>query len=569
MRHQTYVVPLLTLIVIVSFLLLGGGTAPVSAQQASRVVAISVGDVNGHVEILSRGTVKKGEDAKILSTAWKRATPKASLTVGDQIRTDVDASLQLHLNDGTLFTLGSDSLLTVEELKSARGETPRTAVFALEQGTVSTRQTSKILGQTVQIIRTTNGSVDTRLGEVEVYKPQQRYTKLAALPTQWPLFTQHSGDQDQTIVALAKGTAQIESTGTGQIVTTSELLPETCLGVDGVQFTLKAPKEKVKIAKLPDTNGFELISAAPFQLLVGTLGQANKIKIQNRADIAEVDIEGIDVAEMRQLSTLNLALNPLLTVGVQSTDMTVMLNCTGDPSKGIDFTVLGSDGNVTMLRNSLGGDISRNPSRGAIVPLRPTQPPLRTPTPRPTKTPEDGKKPKPTPTPKPGQTPAPTATPTPGGGKPNPTPIQPPVTLNQPRTPKILDPVAVNYALTYCSDANNTSGNGYDIDVNFDFENYVPSIMPGEVNIRVTDGNTTPYFSRIHSVTQGSVANYALDSTLLETGDITFSFCYTKRSALGDWLYFNFRVTDSGGNTSLVKYCEAELSGNNGTVYCP
>ena len=547
MRHKTYTVPLLTLIVIVSFLLLGGGAASVWAQQASRVVAVSVGDVNGRVEVLSKDEVPKGADAQILSAAWKRITPKASLNAGDQVRTDVDASLQLHLNDGTLLTLGSDTLLRVEELKSARGTTPRTAIFALDQGTISTRQTSKILGQTVQIIRTENGEVNTRLGEVEVHKPQQRYPKLAALPTQWPLFVQNSGDQNRTTTTLIKGTAEIESTGIGQMVTNSAVLPDTCLANDGVLFTLKAPKEKVKIAKLPDTNGFELTSVTPFQLLVGTEGQANKIKIVNRAELAEVDIEGISIAEMRDLSTLNLGINPLLTVGVTSTNMTVALNCTDQESRGLEFEVLGSDGGVTMLRNTLGAGISRSPSRGAVVTPRPTFPPFRTPTPTPTEEPDK--------TPTPGRTPVPTATPTqPTGPRPTPAPTRIPVTHNESRNPvlstgSITDPVVAS--------ASTCGGpNTYDVSITFHFSNFLPQIMPGRLHSFVNTGRAPSYFSII-SYPDVTLANYTYsDATQREEGDITYHFCFNPSVAPPNSLLdVRFYVFDREGNQSNTVTC--------------
>ena len=556
MRHKTRTVPLLIIIVIVSFLLLGSNAPLVWAQQASRVVAVSVGDVNGHVEILSKSKIPQGADAQILSSAWERVSPKASLNAGDQVRTDVDASLQLHLNDGTLLTLGSDTLLTVEDLQSARGNTPRTAVFALEQGTISTRQTSKILGQTVQIIRTNNGSVDTRLGEVEVYKPQQRYARLASLPTQWPLFTQSSGDQDQTLVNLAMGTAQIESTGVGQIVTSSELVPKTCLGEDGVQFTLKAPKEQVKIAKIPDTNGFELTSVAPFQLLVGTQGQANKIKVVNRAEIAEVDIEGISIAEMRDLSTLNLGINPLLTVGVTSTNLAVALNCTGEESKGLDFEVLGSDGGVTMLRSTLGGGISRTPSRGAVVTPTPTVPSFETPTPTPTETPDKDTTPTPTPTPTPGETPVPTATPTqPVGPRPTPAPTKIPVTHSFPRNPKIN---AASVAVTVGGPCRGATT--HQISVTSTVDNHLPQIYPGRLTNWITSGigpgQAASYYVTPQEVT--TLTYYYAAGNQLETVSFTHDFCYNA-SSYGNDLSFYYFVYDREGNRSNRMSCSGSV----------
>ncbi len=561
---------------LVLFCLFWGNASLVSAQQVSRIVAVSVGDVNGTVEVLSREDIEKQKGKpQILSTLWKAAAPQTSINQGDQLRTGIDASLQLHLNDGTILNLAGDSLLMVDELRSGRGTTPRTIVFSLEKGTISTQQTTKTLGQTVQVIRTNNGSVDTQMGEVEIYKPQHRDARLASTAAQWPLLAQRAGEKDQTLVNVLRGTAQVESTGQGQIITNSTLLPNTCVGNDGVQFTLHAPKSRVKIAKLPDINGFELASVSParepFQLLVGTEGQANKIKIMNHTGIAEVAIEDIKIAEQDPNSTLQLLVDQVLTVGVKSSEMAVALECTQRESKGLGFEVLSTNGGVTMSRRSLGPAPGFSASHGAIPAVatrtpgpwptaRPTTTPTKTPKPeatvpaKPTKTPKPGTTD--TPTPKPTFTPSrPTVTPTATPGKPTATPTLPPppptkipVTHTQSRYPVIWD-AFVDAA------ADGACGSDYTVTLNFHFTNYLPNITPGQFSGYVTDSQWIPYSPIYRPLDLHMMTNYQYDDAQLEKGDLSYTFCYNTRPDIGDVLYVYFFIYDSEGNRSNKKKC--------------
>jgi hypothetical protein len=419
MKHKIYTVRLSVIIFLVLSYFLCGGSSVVIAQQTeaprvSRAATIAVMEIDGTAQILSRADV--GRQVEILGDLWKPALPRTMLNSGDQLRTGVDSSMKLQLNDGTIVAMSSDSLLVVEELKSARGQTPQTTQLKLEKGKISTQQMTKILGQTNQIIRTDNGSVNTRLGEVEVWKPEQEprnYVLLAALSSQIPQVAQGSTRGDNTFVTLNRGTTVIESSGKGRMITNSLLLPETCSGQDGIKLVQEKPKFQVTVSKLEDQNGYLVVSNDPnedFHLLVGTEGDANKIYVATQKSDAEIDFDGVSMAIQDIESYSMYILHPLLTVGVRSSDVKVNLVCDATESRGInDFSILGISGNVTDFGASFGGRGTGrpNPSRGRTgVPPTP-----RTPTPTPT--PEEGEFPTPTPTP----TPTPKRTPTwPGGG---------------------------------------------------------------------------------------------------------------------------------------------------------
>ena len=560
--------------------------APAFAQQqVSRVLALSVGEVNGTAEILSKRAAERSEgSAQILTQSWKALSRQVNINVGDQLRTGGNSSLKLHLNDGTVLTLAGETLLVVEKLQSAKEGQTRVAEFRLEKGTVSTLQTAKILGQTAQVIRTNNGVIDTQLGEVEITKPQSGYSTVMAADSDqsiWPFGKQRAGDADQTVVNVLRGTAQDQSAGQGSMITTSTVLPDTCLGEDGVQFTLNAPKAQVKIAKLPDINGFELSSVQPFQLLIGTEGQANRVKLFNRKGVGEVDIEGIGIAEQDDNSTLNLALNSLLTVGMKSSEMTVSLACSSTESKGLDFQVLGMDGQVSMLRDTLGGRRETISSRGAMVAATATpRPPIvetptptpvypegeRTPRPRPTATqvvPVPGRAtPTPTPggpTPTPGGTtptpitgePTPTSTPeipvtptNPVGPRPTPKPTKIPVTHTFPRNPRILVSAEGGLNAPDIKLGGTCGSGGKTVTVTFGFKNYLPNLMPGKLSSYITDSSWKPYSPGLHTIIEGTnvqVLNYTYTiDTQLETGYIKYWFCYNNPPGL----YFYLNIDD-------------------------
>jgi len=553
-------------------LLIGSGTFA-AAQQVSRVIAVSIGEVNGSAEILLKRDAQKGkENAQILSQAWKPAVPQLSLNPGDQLRTNSGASLKLNLNDGTILTLAENTLLAVENLQSARENQPRTAEFRLENGTVSTAQTAKTLGQTVQIIRTTNGSIDTRLGEVEITKIPHEYEKVAAvLPegTVWPFVVQNSGPKDRTFVRLARGTAQVQASGQGDIVTNSLVLSNSCIAEDGVQFTLSAPKTQVKIAKLPDINGFELSAAEPFQLLVATEGEANKVKLFNRKGTAEVDIEGISIAEQDENSTLNLLLDSLLTIGVKASEMTVSLACTQDKSEGLDFKVLGADGGVYMVRDSLGGGRDQSLSRGSVGVVPTKTPIVRTPTPT---IPTGEEIPSPTRTPgRRTPTPTPTATPTvPSGPQPTPAPTKIPVTHTFPRNPRIIRGDGDDSELNAPEiEVDGTCGiGGTKMIITMGFHNYLPQIMPGRLSSYITDSTWRPVAPAFHRVIEGQdvkVLDYTYtNDTQLETGYIRYSFCYNNPPNL----YFYVYIYDREGNRSNRLSCSTDVSAASPELTC-
>ena len=568
------------------------GNAPAFAQQqVSRVLALSVGEVNGTAEILSKRAAERSEgSAQILTQSWKALSRQVNINVGDQLRTGGNSSLKLNLNDGTVLTLAGETLLVVEKLQSAKEGQTRVAEFRLEKGTVSTLQTAKILGQTTQVIRTNNGVIDTQLGEVEITKPQSGYSTVMAADSDqsiWPFGKQRAGDADQTVVNVLRGTAQVQSAGQGSMITTSTVLLDTCLGEDGVQFTLNAPKAQVKIAKLPDINGFELSSVQPFQLLIGTEGQANRVKLFNRKGVGEVDIEGIGIAEQDDNSTLDLALSSLLTVGMRSSEMTVSLACSSTESKGLDFQVLGMDGQVSMLRDTLGGRRETISSRGAMVAATATpRPPIvetptptpvspegeRTPRPRPTATQVAPVPGRPTPTPTPG---GPTPTPIPGeptptstpeipvtptrtvGPRPTPAPTKIPVTHTFPRNPRILVSAEGGLNAPDIKLGGTCGSGGKTVTVTFGFKNYLPNLMPGKLSSYITDSSWKPYAPGLHTIIEGTnvqVLNYTYtNDTQLETGYIKYWFCYNNPPAL----YFYVNIYDREGNKSNRMRCSS------------
>lgn len=406
-----------------------GGFSGVSAQTSGeqqpvqRGIALTILEVAGDGQVMSRADVgtRKPGDVKIQTDPWKPANPRSALSSGDQLKTGTGSSMKLQLNDGTVVTLSEDSILVVEDLRSSRGESPQTSQLKLEHGKISTQQGVQILGQTQQIIRTDNGAVNTQLGEVEIWKPKEepaQYVQLASRLAGFPMLAQKPPKQNDTFVTLARGTAAIESSGNGRMITSSLLTPETCMAGDGIHFTLEQPKTRVTVTRIEDQNAFRVSAKEPFYLLVATEGTSNKLNVATQNSEAVIDIEGVEVAEQTMNSTALIRLHPLLTVGVKASDLIVHLFCEDTESRGLnDFAIQGMAGQVNVLRTSFGGTSGPSAaSRGglSIVPPTPTSPPG------------------PTPTPPPGPTPTPTYTPT-MPPPPPPTPF-PPVQTPPPLT---------------------------------------------------------------------------------------------------------------------------------------
>lgn len=337
--------------------MLCGHAGSVAAQEAetpqgNRVVAsLAIVSVEGGAEILSKVDAERSRgEARILADAWKAAIPRTPLGSGDQIRTSARGSLKLQLGDGTLMTLDGDSAVVVEELRSSRGETPPTTQIKLEYGRLTTEQSTKILGQTQQLIRTDNGTINTSLGEVEVRKPSMEFPQVAALGD--GLLLAQKAPKDETYVSLGRGGATVQSSGVGRIIASSMTTPETCIDADGVKFTLTDPNDEVTITKLEDEDAYLVTSEKQFHLLVGTEGTVNSIDIITQDSEAAIDVEGIAVAEQKANGLSNVNVHPLLTVGVQTYAVKVKFNCTDETPRGLGD--VGIQGDATVLRTNLG-----------------------------------------------------------------------------------------------------------------------------------------------------------------------------------------------------------------------
>lgn len=460
---QKNVTNILLGIIMLSSVICANWVTGVDAQepesQLSRVMTVSVKDIQGTAQILSTAEMEKQRDrARVLGIpapeAWKPLSTGTILEQGDRLRTGPDSTMELQLNDGTVVTLDRDTVLELEELKSVRAKSLKMTQFFLERGKIQTVQPTQILGQTEQIIRTNNGTINTRLGEVEVEKRPMEPPRLAAAPSfQWPLLAQNGRRDDYTTVTLNRGTADIQASGEGQMITLSFVLPESCLDVDGVRFTLKNAGSQVTLSKLEDESAFQVLANEMFQLLAGTEGIANTVTIINRSKDGVVDVEGTEVAELGPDSRLVVAMHELLTLGYQGLQAQIIFECDPNVSQDIgDLGILG-EGDVTILRENLGIglDASRpDPSRGSGVVTFPSPTPeIPTATPTPTEPPEEEEEEEeeeeppstPTPTPTTTLTPTPETTESPVGGPPQPPSISPP----QVRTPQSItqvDPAA-------------------------------------------------------------------------------------------------------------------------------
>lgn len=548
----------------------------VQGQPTSKVITVSVKDVRGTAQILSKVEQEKQRDKiRVLgipaSDAWKPIVKGMNLDEGDRLRTTVDSAVELQLDDGTVIALASDTIVELEDLKSVRATSLKTTQIFLEKGKIRTTQPTRILGQTEQIIRTNNGTVNTRLGEVEVEKPELQPINLAATSAfPWPLVVQNAKQRgNYTNVALHRGTADIEASGDGQINTVSFVLSETCPDIDGVKFTLANAMSKVAISKLDQEASFQVIANEVFHLLAGTEGIANKITVMNRSKEGIIDIEGLDVAKLGPNSRLVLAMHELLTLGYRGQDAQVRFECDTTESKGLnELAFSGLNGDVTILHDSLGTgmDTSRpEPSRGSGMAMPPTptpMPPIATPTETPSVTPT------PTSTPTPRVTPiiTPIITPQPTPSLPTPTPTQTPaptpipVTHTQPRNPKIV-------GTDVFSIADNCGGpETYRITVESRIENYLPSMVVapgGQVICLVTNASWIPYSPLYYHVpSEVTITSYAYDSAQFEKITLQFSFCYGPPTELSNNLYFTLQVKDLEGNASAVKQCHGDISGS-------
>ena len=530
--------------------LAGVGAAGAGEEPPSRVVTLVVADANGAVQLFEQG------GARVLSA--RPLTPNTQLNQGNQVQTGPNSSLRLQLNDGTQLTLAGDTRIRVEELRSARGDAPQTVQLWLEHGKISTQQGARILGQTNQMICTSNGCVNSRMAEIEVEKfggvPRGDMT-VAALPAGAEI----EDKGDKTTVNLRRGTTEVESTGTGQITTTSLLLPTNCQGDDGVQFTLHIPKARGTLAKLEQENAYQLNAPQEIQVLAGTEGFANKLTVSTRSGSGVVDVEGIEVAEFGPDSSAAFLLNEVLTLGFTGMDIKVRLACDKTASKDIGQVGIQSmTGDVNVLQTNLGGPAAGtgrpHPSTEGITGATPTPGPTPTPTMTPTPLPgEEVPTPTPTPTPGPGLTPTPTPTPTstPGTGAvpatvPGAAPIPPQSTLSGPIPPAA--PIIVNF-----SGPTTVLGGApcqplfTRVTVAFDFTNNLPSIFGGQV----VRGQIAPYIMAPFTAAVPSsevVVNPYNYMWPQEAGRVTYTFCIA--GGTGEPLQFTIRLMDSGGNIS-------------------
>ena len=595
MKHKRLTRVLIGMIMLSSFVFVGRVTgiyAQEAENQPSKVMTVSVKAIQGNAQILSTVDMEKQRDrARVLGIpapeAWKPLSIGTILEQGDRLRTDPDSTMELQLDDGTVVTLDNDTVLEVEELKSVRAKSLKMTRLFLEKGKIRTVQPTKILGQTEQIIRTNNGTVNTRLGEVEVEKPEMQPLRLAAAPAfQWPLLAQNDRRRgDYTNVVLNRGTADIQASGEGQMITMSFVLPESCIDKDGIRFTLANAGSQVTLSKLEREAAFQVLANEVFQLLAGTEGICNSITVNTRSQDGVIDIEGIDVAELGPNSSLVIAMHELLTLGYRGLDAQIRFECDPTESKGIsELAFSGIDGNVTILRDNLGAglDASRpEPSRGSGIATYPTPTPIipvGTSTPTPTLTGTPTPTPTPTPTETPKETPTPRLTPViipifptkppSTESRPAPGPTAIPVTHTHPRNPQIVGDINVT------SDANNCGGpDTYTITIEPYIENYLPSMVVapgGQVTCLVTDASWIPYSPLyFHVPDQVTITSYSYDATQLEKIRLNFSFCYGPPAALGTNLYFTLQVRDLEGNPSNVRQCNGDIGVPPGGFTCP
>ncbi len=543
----------------ISIAILCSSVFSVSAQDANTlqgnraVASLSIVNVDGDAEILSKLDVERSRgESRILGDAWKPALPRTPLSAGDQIRTGARGSLQLQLGDGTLVTLAGDSVAVVEELRSARGESPQTTQIKLEQGRLSTQQTTKILGQTNQIIRTDNGTVNTSLGEIEVWKPSAELPRIA-LVGDLPLLAQKA-PKNETRVNLSRGGATVMSSGVGRIVASSMTTPETCIDEDGVKFTLVDPNQAVTITRLEDEHAYILTSKKQFYVLVATEGTVNSVDIITQDSDAKIDIEGIAVAEQNANELSYIKLHPLLTVGVQTYAVKIKFGCDDTTPRGLNqFDILGD---ATVLRTSFGLDTDRPLPSGSSGSGRLPQ---ETPTPTPTPTPEEYEEIE-EPTPEiPDKEPPISLT--------GPTRI--PVTHTNPREPEIRElRIAAQLNGYGC-----TGPDTYYVEFQFDWQNYLPSVMGGHMEYRFGQLNFTGYSPNYYAVPGGVYTLFYAypvvgpvptpwDSSAgiqqLEIGTYGGSFCYVPAVASTD-LYFQVALWDLEGNFSGFYQCVMQV----------
>lgn len=372
------------LYVFMSIAILGSSVFSVRAQdeilpQGNRAVAsLAIVNVEGDAQILTKVELERSRGAaRILTDAWKPAIPRTPLSPGDQLRTGARGTLQLQLNDGTLVELGGDTVVVVEELRSSRGETPQTTQIKLEQGKISTQQMTKILGQTNQIIRTDNGTINTSLGEVEVWKPSTELPEVA-MAGGLPLLAQKA-PKDETHVMLNRGGTTLKSSGVGRLIASSITAPETCIDTDGLQLTLREVNEEVTITKLEDEQAYLLTSPKQFYVLVATEGTANIVEIITQDSAADIDIEGIHVAEQDPNGLVHMNLHPLLTVGIQTYSAKIKFGCDDATPRGLNDVSIQGDATVTPGGFGMNTDRPR-PSVGSSsgpIPLTPTPTPTQ------------------------------------------------------------------------------------------------------------------------------------------------------------------------------------------------
>ena len=416
---------------------------------SSADAALAPQSITGIVQVLSAG-----------EQSWRTLTPAEQLKGGDQIQTAPDSSVELWFEDGSMFWLGANSKLAINELQVSSAAQSRVVRVKLMWGTVTGKITKLEFTNSVCQIETDSVIVGLKFSEATVKK-----SKDGMLP-------------DQVIVR--QGLVGIQQIAAGTVSISARVD-----GEEGLDFSSDILGATINLKVQNLLRKITLASEAPLNNVAALVGQVdNFLKLDNDGDAPVYVSAGINSATIQAKSQATVGVPSLQSVAAEALiNVTFTFQKRKDP--GMVFMVFNNLGEVSLNGESIkpgafkSASLDRgaeeaetqvlrrdeeqtrtlsqeqeipqappsneNPDTAQGAPAEPTETPTPelTITPEITITPEPTETPKwtPTPTPKPTVTPTarptvtpiPTATPTP---RPNPTtPPRPTQTPSSPINP--------------------------------------------------------------------------------------------------------------------------------------
>ena len=279
---------------------------------SSADAALTPKSITGVVQVLSAG-----------EQSWRTLTPAERLKAGDQLQSAPDSTVELWFEDGSMFWLGENTKLAINELQESPDSQSRIVRVKLVWGTVTGKITKLEFTNSVCEIETDNVIVGLKFSEATVKKPKD-----GMLP-------------DQIIVR--QGLVDIQQIAAGSIGISARVDGEEGLdfSIDGLGATINLKVQNL-LRKITLTSDVSLRNIAA---LVGK--NDNFLKFDNDGDASVEVSAGINSATIQAKSQATLGVPSLSSVVADRvTSATFTFQKRKDP--GMMFVVFNNAGEVQL-----------------------------------------------------------------------------------------------------------------------------------------------------------------------------------------------------------------------------